>query len=152
MPVVYQDVTEFRLMPMKYLWLHAVNGDEVKLDNLSADSDYTIAKVTKRDGKGAERLIGYLVTITAIHIGTNVQELNATMEQFRTLEANAFVRFEPNAGAYGRTGSLWLPVGCGVTWTVGKAEQRPQLAVTVTRQIKSLDKDLASGVNIFTID
>jgi hypothetical protein len=135
---ILNALTEFKLMPMKYLQLHdTVTGEDLQIHNLSVDSRYDFQSVNKRGGHGNNRTVGYLVTIVAVPVMTDLDNMLALLEPFRTNKANAFVWFEHEAGVHQRKGSLWLPSPVGVTWDPGKAEQRGQLPITITRALDS---------------
>jgi hypothetical protein len=147
---LFDAVTAFKLMPMKYLSLHdSVSGEDVEFHNLSVDSTYNFEPATKRDGYGSVRTIGYLVTITAVPVGTNLDEMLVALEPFRYNRANGFVRFEHVDGVYAKKGSLWLPAPIGVTWSVAKAEQRGSLRITVTRALDSTHDYLGNPIFFF---
>jgi len=152
MATVFNDITQFQTMPMQYVQLHdSATNENVMIYCLSEESSFAVEPVTKRDGFGCVRTIGYTATITAVTIQNNINELIVALEPFRTNTGNAYVRFEDDPSAvHQRKGSLWLPSPVGVQFRPVHRARGMNFQIVITRALDSIYQ--YETTDIFPID
>lgn len=136
--IVFQDITEFQIAPMRRLIIHFHQGDTIHLYHPVEDSTYDVTPVTRMDHHGCERTLHYAVTISFVALGSNVGEISEAIES-RLPATWATLELMPDPGQVNaRHAHIAVPSPVGVTCSVTKGQMRPRLTVTITARVKRL--------------
>jgi len=138
-------------MPMRTLYLYHA-PDATSFNNLEAESSYRYNKLTRKDGKGGERLIGFNVEIIAYIGHNNYRDVDAEsgetmLERLEFLQKNrhdtqillgdhspGLIPTQHRALIVNTSSGLWLDFHnlLRMTYEVESVELRPRLIITYT--------------------
>lgn len=141
--IVFQDITDYRNSPMHRLVL----TDEDTTDRLqffypTKESSYNVTAITRRDGYGAERPVGWLFECQFVTAQNARESMMQYLDGWNSRRVDAYLVLKPDASqAHGRLVTIRLRPPVGLVWFLRKGEHGPDLVIHITKALQSLHQN-----------
>lgn len=155
--IVYLDITNFRNSPMHRLVLtdEDVPTDRLQFFNPTKESTYDLSAITRTDGGGNERIVGWRFAADFIVAQNARQSTLENLDGWNLRRVDVHLVLKPHASqSHGRLVTLRLRPPVGLTWSVRKGEYGPEILIHITKPLTSLKQyhDGTALVSLWTDD
>lgn len=159
--LVYRDLTEWKNAPMDRLILTDTSPVDVERYHFyypTQDSTWNAQPITQRDDRGANRLLGYNISITFKPLQNNIeaQDVFQYLDGLRGLPIDVALILKPHSSQmHGRIVSIVLttPHVGDVVFYAEPSEQGPQLVIQINGVIESIYQyDADAGTTTFWVE